>query len=245
MIIKLLVDGGNMKPGPTVGQQLGPVGINIGEVISKVNAETAQFKGTKVPVALDIDTATKEFTISISSPPTAELLKKELGLEKCSGDHKKEKVANASIEQVISIAKTKHNDMLSKDLKASVKSVLGSCTSLGILVENKEAKEIIKDIDTYDTEINEQRTETSPEKKAALKKYFDRVVKQQEAAKKEEEEAAKVAEEEKAKAAEAEAAAEGAPEAAEEKPAEEGKPEEEGAEEGAKEAEKPAEEGKK
>src|SRR3989344_701964 len=118
MIIKLMVDGGEMKPGPTVGQQLGPVGINIGEVIKKVNQATSQFKGTKVPIALDINTSTKEFTIKVSSPPTSELLKKEFNLEKGAGDHKKEKVGNASIEQIISVAKTKHSGMLAREFKA-------------------------------------------------------------------------------------------------------------------------------
>ena len=37
MIIKLLIDGGDMKPGPAVGQKLGPLGINIGQVVQKVN----------------------------------------------------------------------------------------------------------------------------------------------------------------------------------------------------------------
>ena len=31
MIIKLLIDGGNMVPGPAIAQQLGPKGINIGK----------------------------------------------------------------------------------------------------------------------------------------------------------------------------------------------------------------------
>ena len=33
MIIKLLVDGGDMKPGPAVAQKIGPLGINIGNNI--------------------------------------------------------------------------------------------------------------------------------------------------------------------------------------------------------------------
>jgi len=209
MIIKLLVDGGEMKPGPAVGQKLGPIGINIGDVIAKVNEATKQFKGTKVPVVLDIDPKTKEFTIEVSSPPTSELLKKELNLEKGSGDHKKEKVANISIEQVISVAKTKHPNMLAKDFKSAVKSVVGSCASIGVLVENKVATEAEKEIDkgSFDKEIIEQKIEVSPDKKAKLKAYFDSVVKEQKAVQ-EAEEAAK-AEEEAAKTKEAEGAAEG------------------------------------
>ena len=107
MIIKLLVDGGEMKPGPIVGQKLGPIGINIGQVISEVNKATIEFKGTKVPVTLDIDPKTKKFKVEVSSPPTSELLKKEMGLERGSGDHKKNQLANASIEQVIKVAKVR------------------------------------------------------------------------------------------------------------------------------------------
>ena len=76
MIIKLLIDGGNMKPGPAIAQQLGPMGINMGKVISDVNTATKEFNGMKVPVELNVDEKTKEFTIKTSSPPTSELLKK-------------------------------------------------------------------------------------------------------------------------------------------------------------------------
>ena len=78
MIVKLLVEGGNMTPGPAIAQQLGPMGINIGQVISKINQATAGFKGTKVPVELDINPKTKSYDIMVFSPPVAELIKKEL-----------------------------------------------------------------------------------------------------------------------------------------------------------------------
>ncbi|MDP1729050.1 MAG: 50S ribosomal protein L11 [archaeon] len=201
MIIKLLVDGGEMKPGPIVGQKLGPIGINIGSVISEVNKATAEFKGTKVPVALDIDPKTKKFKVEVSSPPTSELLKKELGVESGSGDHKKNKVGNVSIETVIKIAKVKFSGMLAKEFKSAVKSVVGSCVSLGILVENKSGKDLERDIEkgVYDSEINSQKTETSAEKKAELNNFFENVLKEQENIKKAEEAAKAV--EEAAKAA--------------------------------------------
>lgn len=196
MLIKLLVDGGEMKPGPIVGQKLGPVGVNIGQVIADVNKATAEFKGTKVPVTLDIDTKTKKFKVEVSSPPTSELLKKELGLESGTGDHKKNKVANAAIETVIKVAKVKYSNMLAREFKSAVKSVVGSCISLGILVENKIGNEIERDIEAgvFDKEINSQKTDISAEKKAQLKDQFEKVLKSQEEVKKAEE-AAKAAEE--------------------------------------------------
>ena len=63
MKVKLIVDGGKMAPGPAVSQQLGPMGINLGKVISDVNEATKGFVGMKVPVELDVDTKTKNFAV--------------------------------------------------------------------------------------------------------------------------------------------------------------------------------------
>jgi len=174
MIIKLLVEGGNMTPGPALSQKLGPMGMNINDVIKKVNEATKDFKGLKVPVELDVDASTKDFKVSVFSPPVSELIKKELGIEKGSGLQKKAQVANASIEQIIKIAKTKMQNLLCKDLKSSVKTIVGSCVSLGILIENKTAKEIEQEIDEgkYDKQIKEEQTEPSEDKKKALQEYF-------------------------------------------------------------------------
>jgi len=214
MIIKLLVEGGSMKPGPAISQKLGPLGINLGKVMQDVNKSTESFKGLKVPVELDVNPKTKTFSVKVSSPPVAELIKKELGLELGSGSPKKIKVGNLSIEQVISISRTKLDHMLAKDLKKAVKSVVGSCVSLGILVEDKEAKEIEQDIvaGKYDKEIKEEKTQTAPEKLQKLSQYFAEVKRKQDAMLKKEEEAKAAAE--AAAAAQATTAAPAAPGAA-------------------------------
>lgn len=197
MIMKLLVDAGDMKPNPAISQKIGPLGLNLGKIIQDINKATAEFKGIKVPVALDIDTKTKNFKVEVSTPPTSELLKKEFGLEKGSGEPNNVKIANAAIEQVIAIAKTKQQAMLTDDFKKAVKNVLGTCVSLGILVENKNAKEISKEVDDgkYDESIKQQKTQVSPEKKSELESHFAKVkAKQDEMLKKKaEEEAAKAA----------------------------------------------------
>jgi len=200
MQIKLLIEGGDMKPGPALSQKLGPAGINIGQVIQRVNDETKNFNGLKVPVELTVNTSNKTFTIKVFSPPVSELIKKELGIEKGSGTQKKLQVANASIEQIISVAKTKYVNMLCKDLKAAVKCVVGTCVSLGILIENKPAVEIEKEIKAgkFDKEIKEERIITPSEKKLQIEQFF---------AKYKEEQEKKLKQEQEAKDAEAAAAA--------------------------------------
>lgn len=200
MIVKLLVEGGSMSPGPALAQQLGPMGINIGQVIEKVNAATASFKGTKVPVTLDVDPATKEFEITVSSPPVSELIKKELGLEKASGNHKKIKAGNISIEEVIGIAKTKLSDALESDLKSMVKTVVGTCVSLGVLIDSKNPVKVAKEITegNYDKEISSEKVIPTEEKKKEMNLYFEGIKKEQDIQIKlaKEQEAAKEAKEE-------------------------------------------------
>jgi large subunit ribosomal protein L11 len=200
MQIKILAEGGSMKPGPTLSQKLGPAGININQVITKVNEATINFKGLKVPVTLDVDSSSKEFTVEVSSPPVSELLKRELGIEKGSGIQKKLYRANASIEQIISVAKTKFPNLLCNDLKSAVKTVIGTCASLGVLVENNRPSEIGHMIDggKWAKEIEAGSTETPEEKRKDLEEYFKEVEEKQQKLVKQEQ-AAKEAEEEKAK----------------------------------------------
>jgi len=214
MQIKLLVDGGSMKPGPALSQKLGPVGIPINIVIQKVNESTKSFEGIQVPVELNINPSTKEFDVKVFSPPVSGLLKKELKIEKGSGTQKKFQMGNASIEQIISLAKTKSQNLLCKDFKSAVKTIVGTCVSLGILIENKSAKEVEKEIEEgkYDKEINSMKTETSPEKKKQLDEYFAKVKKEQDKIMQQEKAA-----QESAEAAKKEAAAPAVPAAPEKK----------------------------
>jgi len=181
MIIKLLVDGGEMKPGPSLSQKIGPLGIPLNQVIQKVNQATTDFSGLKVPVELNVDVVTRDFDVKVFSPPVSELLKKELGIEKGSGAQKKVKVANASIEQIISLAKAKSQNLLSKDFKSAVKTIVGTCVSLGVLIENKPAVEIEQEIDEgkYDKEIKEMASSTPHDKKKKLDEYFAKIKKEQ------------------------------------------------------------------
>lgn len=212
MQLKLLVDAGEMKPGPTISQKIGPLGLNLGKIIMEVNKATAEFKGIKVPVILDINTKTKDVSVKVSTPPTSELLKKEFEIKKASQQPDKIKVANASIEHIIKIAKIKQPDMYTENFKSAVKSVAGTCTSLGILIESKKPTEVISEIEQgkYDAEIKEAREKPSQEKLDKLAKDFEQIKRTQEAVIKELEKKA----EEKAAAAAAAATTAPAPGAA-------------------------------
>lgn len=146
-IISALIQGGKATAGPPIGPALGPMGINAGQVVAEINEKTKQFKGITIPIKIIVDTSTKEYRIEIGSPPISALIKKEIGLEKGSSKAREENVGNISIDQIIKIAQSKQESLLSTDTKKAVKEVLGACVSMGIHVEGKEATEVQKEID--------------------------------------------------------------------------------------------------
>ncbi len=168
--IDVMVEGGKATAAPPLGPALGPVGVNIGQVVAKINEQTKSFAGMKVPVKVIVDKDTKEFEIEVGTPPCSQLLKTEAGIEKGSGNPLEDKVADVLIEQIIKIAKMKETALLGKTLKEKVKEIVGTCNSMGILVEGKPAKDTIKDINDgkFDEEIKSEKTELSAEEKAKL-----------------------------------------------------------------------------
>ena len=144
--LEALVEGGKATAGPPLGPALGPLGVNIMEIIKAINEETKAYDGMKVPVKVTIDPATKEFSIVVGTPPTSDLVKKELGIEKGSSNARTENVGDLTIEQAKKIALMKNKDLLGSNLKAKVSEILGVCVSMGVTVEDKDAREIQKEI---------------------------------------------------------------------------------------------------
>jgi large subunit ribosomal protein L11 len=141
--IEALVDGGKASAGPPLGPALGPMGVNIMQVINTINEKTKDFNGMKVPVKVIIDPATKNFEIKIGTPPAASLIINELGAEKGASSPSKHTIGNLSFEQVIKIAKMKSESLLGKDLKNKTKEIIGTCRSIGVTVEGKKPKDIL------------------------------------------------------------------------------------------------------
>ena len=173
--VEALIEGGKASAAPPLGPALGPLKVNIGQVVSEINKKTEAFKGMKVPVKVIVDTETKTFEIEVGTPPVSGLIKKELNLQKGSSIPNKDKVANMAIEDVIKVAKMKEGALFSKGLKQAVKIIVGSANAAGILVEGKIAVVINPEIDggKYDDIINAGQTEVTPEKREKLKEQLE------------------------------------------------------------------------
>ncbi len=140
--IEALVDAGEATPGPPLGPQLGPLGVNIKAVIDEVNNKTQGFKGMKVPIKVEVDDS-RNFTITVGVPPTSSLLKREAGVEKGSGTPNTEKVGNITFDQCVKVARMKQKSMLATNLRSAVKEAVGTCISMGLTIDNEDPKAII------------------------------------------------------------------------------------------------------
>jgi len=138
--IEVLVPGGEADPGPPLGPELGPTPVDVQAVVQEINEETAAFDGTEVPVTVSYEDD-GSFDIEIGVPPTAELIKDEAGFDTGSGEPQEEFVANLTVDQIIQIAEQKQSDLLSYDLQNAAKEVVGTCTSLGVTIENEDPRE--------------------------------------------------------------------------------------------------------
>lgn len=133
-----MVPGGKASAGPPLGPALGPLGVNVAQVVAKINEQTKDLNGMQVPVKVIVKSRT-EFEIEVGTPPTSALIIKEMGLEKGSGDNTV--VGNLTMEQVLKIANIKRKGLLSKTMKHAASEVIGTAGSLGATIEGLSSKE--------------------------------------------------------------------------------------------------------
>jgi large subunit ribosomal protein L11 len=153
-VVEALVPGGKASAGPPLGPALGPLGVNVAQVVAKINEQTKDLNGMQVPVKIKVKSRT-EFEIEVGTPPTSALILKEIGVEKGTGD--KSTVGNLTIEQVVKIANVKRKSLLSKTLKNAAREVIGTAGSLGATVDglpSKEAQQVVAD-GKYDDLLDE------------------------------------------------------------------------------------------
>jgi large subunit ribosomal protein L11 len=132
--IKLQIPAGAANPSPPVGPALGQHGVNIMEFCKSFNARTQDNKGMVVPVVITVY-QDRSFSFITKTPPAPVLLLKAAKLDKGSGEPNKNKVGKVTRDQVQEIAQLKMPDLNAADIKAAVKTIMGTAKSMGIEVE--------------------------------------------------------------------------------------------------------------
>jgi large subunit ribosomal protein L11 len=135
-LVKLQIPAGKANPAPPVGSALGQHGVAIQDFCTQFNNQTKDQMGNTVPTVITIY-EDRSFTFITKTPPTAELIKKELGITKGSGTPNKDKIGTITQKQLENVAKVKMPDLNANDIEAAKKIVAGSAKSMGLKIEGE------------------------------------------------------------------------------------------------------------
>ena len=144
-----LVVGGEATAGPPLGPALGPLGVNVMQIVKEINDQTKDYAGMRVPVKVNVETETKKFTVEVGIPTASALIVKESGIAKGSATPKTAPVGNLSISSLVKIAKAKMSQSYGRDAKSVAREVAGSCVSMGVTIEGKLAKEFLVEMSEH------------------------------------------------------------------------------------------------
>ncbi len=133
-VIRLQIAAGQANPAPPVGPALGQHGINIMGFCKEYNERTANQVGSIIPVEITVY-EDRSFTFVTKTPPTSDLLKKALGLEKGSGSPSHEKAGVLSKDKLREIANLKAKDLNANSVEAAERIIVGTAQSMGIEIE--------------------------------------------------------------------------------------------------------------
>ena len=132
-MVKLQCPAGAANPAPPVGTALGPQGVNIMEFCKQFNARTQSQAGMVIPVVVTVY-ADRTFTFITKTPPAANLLLREAGIDKGSAQPNRNKVGKVTRAQLKKIAELKMNDLNATEMESAMRMIAGTARSMGLEV---------------------------------------------------------------------------------------------------------------
>lgn len=134
VVIKLQIPAGQANPAPPVGPALGQHGINIMAFCKEYNERTSAQIGSIIPAEITVFDD-RSFTFITKTPPTTDLLKKALGVEKGANASGHEKIGKLSRDKLREIAQLKAKDLNAISIEGAQRIIEGTARSMGIEIE--------------------------------------------------------------------------------------------------------------
>ena len=134
VVIKLQIPAGQANPAPPVGPALGQHGINIMAFCKEYNERTSDQMGSIIPAEVTVFDD-RSFTFITKTPPTTDLLKKALGVEKGANTSGHEKIGVLSRAKLREIAQLKANDLNATSIEGAERIIEGTARSMGVEIE--------------------------------------------------------------------------------------------------------------
>ncbi|OZJ04445.1 60S ribosomal protein L12 [Bifiguratus adelaidae] len=153
-VIYLRATGGEVGSSSALAPKIGPLGLSPKKVGEDIAKNTQDWKGIKVTVKLTIQN--RQAQVSIVPSASSLVIR---ALKEPPRDRKKEKnikhSGNITLDEIIDMARTMREKSLARELKGTVKEMLGTAFSVGCTVDGKSPKDISDAIEEGEIEIPE------------------------------------------------------------------------------------------
>ncbi|NPA04584.1 MAG: 50S ribosomal protein L11 [Crenarchaeota archaeon] len=146
-VVTIKVKPGAKEVPPALEQAASKLGLDPAKIMEDVNKAIERYKGFEVTVKVMIDEDTKEYEIEVKPPTTTELLLHAVGAKEPSGDPMHKKIGDLPFEKIVEIAILKKPALICKTLKAAVKTILGTARCIGITVDGKDPKQVVREVE--------------------------------------------------------------------------------------------------
>jgi len=151
-IVYLRAVGGEVGATSALAPKIGPLGLSPKKVGDDIAKATQDWKGLKVTVKLTIQN--RQAAISVV-PSAASLVIK--ALKEPPRDRKKVKnikhSGSITFDDILSIARTMRERSMARTLEGTVREILGTCQSVGCLVDGQAPHDVIDNIEAGEVEV--------------------------------------------------------------------------------------------
>ncbi|GGP21112.1 50S ribosomal protein L11 [Thermocladium modestius] len=160
-VVRLSVQPG--KPlAPQASQQLQQASLNADEVARRIADETKPLASYGVnSVTVEVIADDGDYSLSIEYPSITDLLIRAAGKSAPTHQAGKEIIGDIQLEKVAEVTLIKLGELRSTSFVKALKQVVGTCRSIGLTVNGKDPKDVIKEIDAgkYDELVKKYEEE--------------------------------------------------------------------------------------
>ncbi|GAO48254.1 hypothetical protein G7K_2434-t1 [Saitoella complicata NRRL Y-17804] len=150
-IIYLRATGGEVGASSALAPKIGPLGLSPKKVGEDIAKATGDWKGLRVTVQLTIQN--RQAAVSVVPSASSLVIR---ALKEAPRDRKKEKnikhSGNIELSEIIEIARTMRFKSLARELKGTVKEILGTAFSVGCTVDGQNPHDLQAAIDAGEVE---------------------------------------------------------------------------------------------
>ncbi|KAI5118832.1 hypothetical protein M0805_006152 [Coniferiporia weirii] len=154
-IIYLRATGGEVGASSALAPKIGPLGLSPKKVGEDIAKATGAWKGLRVTVQLTIQN--RQAAVSVVPSASSLVIR---ALKEPPRDRKKEKnikhAGNIPLDEIVEIARTMRSKSLAKELKGTVKEILGTAQSVGCTVDGQPPHDLIDAINNEELEVPDE-----------------------------------------------------------------------------------------